>query len=973
MEHTQSTAAFPSVQSPDWRSPTPPSPPPYIDPALIPDEDLLTRYGDFEHRVWFTWYSMQMHMEPTKHRTSWLAIIEGTDPHGDLWLWEDGDEEQAKAVHDTYHNPIPCPREDLVDVFRALESRTRKSRPPAQNVLAHLSPQTRVGIISWLIVAGPLRQSKLKSGDYQMLDFTTLLKEWATMFCRRSLRCNRCQISLTAVRIWAGFMKQVHSVEDLLSIPWSFGCNCLKRQLPATSVKPQMPLEKASVALRILYGLVCTPWPLVLWVAFRTIRSEADPLPAFLEILRKDSSRAKVFAWDDNDDVKLMRHVDWPSAIQPEFWGQYMLEIPPKVWLRIRNLMWTPSRSSCRSSTSSDDDLSIRLATLFLTCSTSPFIAPDIVLAPLGISFDNSIFASLGSVINKDKKDHITPANFDSPDFWASPKLESWLMDGTRSEELCQAVWQNIPGPTWSVFHWVKSLYPLLTTLAQLTRCTRPFNGELNATSMRPKYILELLKSYTSVWTVCKFLQGSYQNLDSHAYHAISKALYVQTSGAIAVSVALSLRDPESYKGFLACSQTEAQQFLDLLQDLLDHDSLSVVRPLLFKALLRLSRTSGLHPKCFTLTGLQKIGEQMAAGGFGDIWKGLFHGQNVSVKVMRLFEDSDVAAVLKEFGREAVIWHQLFHPNLLPFFGLYYLGKRLCLVSPWMENGNILKFLSKVTHKIDRLSLILDVALGMEYLHENQVVHGDLKPLNILVTPSCRACIADFGLSSITDAMTVRFTHSTISLRGGTGRYLAPELVQGDKAHFGSDVYAFGCVCYEILTGKVPFHELPNDMAVMFKVVEGRRPSQPSSCSGTTALDSLWELLQDCWNEKPDKRPTAVQIVERLKSPLIRATTTQSTTDWNEQFSSKFRRSLHVQPLLPSVSQIERMIFGDEAAEACEECFPAQDSSDVINKKDSERESKRRFEEEASHSDTESYLNQVRPRAKKSKPSHESL
>ncbi|KAJ7113503.1 kinase-like domain-containing protein, partial [Mycena epipterygia] len=259
----------------------------------------------------------------------------------------------------------------------------------------------------------------------------------------------------------------------------------------------------------------------------------------------------------------------------------------------------------------------------------------------------------------------------------------------------------------------------------------------------------------------------------------------------------------------------------------------------LFKALLRLSRVSGLHPRCFSLSGLQKLGEQVAAGGFGDIWKGLFHGQTVSVKIMRLFEDSDVAAVLKEFGREAVIWRQLCHPNLLPFFGLYYLDRRLCLVSPWMENGNIMKFLSKELYKTDRLSLILDIALGIEYLHKSHVVHGDLKPLNILVTPSCRACIADFGLASIADAMTVRFTHSTVSSRGGTGRYLAPELVQGEKAYFGSDVYAFACVCYEILTGRVPFHEIPNGMAAMFHVVAGKRPSQPSGCSGTTALDSF--------------------------------------------------------------------------------------------------------------------------------------
>ncbi|KAJ7113512.1 kinase-like domain-containing protein, partial [Mycena epipterygia] len=226
----------------------------------------------------------------------------------------------------------------------------------------------------------------------------------------------------------------------------------------------------------------------------------------------------------------------------------------------------------------------------------------------------------------------------------------------------------------------------------------------------------------------------------------------------------------------------------------------------------------------------------------------------------------------------------------------------LCLVSPWMENGNILKFLSKESHKIDHLSLILDVALGLEYLHENHVVHGDLKALNILVTPSRRACIADFGLSSITDAMTVRFTHSTVSARGGTARYQSPELFRGEKSHFGSDVYAFGCVCYEILTGKVPFNEFPNDMTVKLHVLDGKRPSQPSS---------LWELLQDCWQEKADMRPTAVEIVERLSSPLIRATTTQFTTDWDKRSSSKFRRSFQVQPLLPSVTQIERMIFGD--------------------------------------------------------------
>ncbi|KAJ6551298.1 kinase-like domain-containing protein [Mycena capillaripes] len=383
---------------------------------------------------------------------------------------------------------------------------------------------------------------------------------------------------------------------------------------------------------------------------------------------------------------------------------------------------------------------------------------------------------------------------------------------------------------------------------------------------------------------------------------------------SIVARLVLLLRDSDACKQFLACRGADAQTLLDLLQALLDLGSFSVVKRLISKALIRLSRASGLHPRCFELSGLQRVGQQVTGGGFGDIWKGLVRGQRVSVKIMRIFEDSDVEGVLKEFGREAVIWRQLCHPNVLPFFGVYYLEKRLCLISPWMENGNIMKYVAnKNPSTTDRLSLILDVALGLQYLHREEVTHGDLKGLNILVTPSGRACIADFGVSSIADAMTVQFTHSTANTRAGTVRYQAPELLRAkSQNHFGSDVYAFGCVCYEIMTGKIPFHELPNDMAVILYIaVDGKRPSRPNSCSGTPALDSLWELVQNCWQESAEMRPTATQIVERLIGPLIGAITTSCTTDWDDKFTSKFRRSLQTEPLLPSVTLIERMLFGN--------------------------------------------------------------
>jgi hypothetical protein len=167
-----------------------------------------------------------------------LAIIEGTDVHGDLWLWEDGDEKWAKALHDTYHtenaNPytIQMPQRDMLDACRALEARTRKSRPPARNVLIHLSPEARVAIIAWLILAGPSRQITLKNGYHRMLKLTTLLGEWAAMFPKRIPRfstddCPRCDGS--SIFIWTEILLQLYSAEDLMGTSWPCVCRRLQR------------------------------------------------------------------------------------------------------------------------------------------------------------------------------------------------------------------------------------------------------------------------------------------------------------------------------------------------------------------------------------------------------------------------------------------------------------------------------------------------------------------------------------------------------------------------------------------------------------------------------------------------------------------------------------------------------------------------------------------------------------------------
>ncbi|KAF8176647.1 kinase-like domain-containing protein [Mycena galopus ATCC 62051] len=367
----------------------------------------------------------------------------------------------------------------------------------------------------------------------------------------------------------------------------------------------------------------------------------------------------------------------------------------------------------------------------------------------------------------------------------------------------------------------------------------------------------------------------------------------------------LILRDNERRETFLNCGDDVAQHLLNLLQDLLDLFSESRNRPLLSQGLMSLFRKSDLHPACFSLADVRAEGYQMAGGGFGDIRQGFVLDQPVAIKIMRVF-GNDVKAAAKGFGREAVLWRQLSHPNVLPFLGLYYIENRLCLVSPWMPNGHIVEFLKNAPPDTDRVSLILDIALGLEYLHSERVVHGDLKGENILVTPSLRACVADFGLSLI--ATTLKFQHATTTVRGGTIRFQAPELLISPEVpiHFRSDIYAFACVCYQILSGKCPYFEVKNDIFLASQVPTGVRPTRTNTIS-----DDLWSLLEDCWKGESTHRPKVPQIIGRLRAPPIAAQEAHTPTDWDETSSARFRRSLQDRLILPPVAEIEQMIFGD--------------------------------------------------------------
>ncbi|KAF9254230.1 kinase-like protein [Marasmius fiardii PR-910] len=284
--------------------------------------------------------------------------------------------------------------------------------------------------------------------------------------------------------------------------------------------------------------------------------------------------------------------------------------------------------------------------------------------------------------------------------------------------------------------------------------------------------------------------------------------------------------------------------------------------------MIRLSRKSNLHPQCLTIRDVEKLGNYPVGGGaFGDVWKGKIGQQLVCLKVIRAFEDSDVKKTAKDYMQEAIIWRQMNHRKLLPFLGIYYLDteqQQLCLVSPWMERGNLVQYLKKTPPElVDHESLAYDVASGLSHLHEANIVHGDLKGENVLIAPDLRACIGDFGLSRVSTTQTL-LTETTRAK--GTTRWLSPELLRPGPNCVNSkqsDVYAYACVCYEIFTGRYPFYELPNEGAVLCAILfEKQRPSRPDSCA--KLQDSMWSMMAACWDELPPSRPTMADVLNRI-------------------------------------------------------------------------------------------------------------
>ncbi|KAI0728846.1 kinase-like domain-containing protein [Fomitopsis betulina] len=261
-------------------------------------------------------------------------------------------------------------------------------------------------------------------------------------------------------------------------------------------------------------------------------------------------------------------------------------------------------------------------------------------------------------------------------------------------------------------------------------------------------------------------------------------------------------------------------------------------------------------------------------GGFADIYIGRWMNQVVGIKTFRISGSEAIETMMTDIAKEATLWRRLDHPNVVPFYGLDKDHFELSMVCKWMQNGHIVKFLGK-NPSASRPQTIMDIARGLEYLHSEHVgiIHGDLKGVNILIDEHGRACLSDFGLSTVMYDCHTLNTITQISNFSSSLRWTAPEILDPEKFGLSSavpsregDVYAFAMVMWEVFTGKVPFPDARPNGKVVRIITSGTRPDYPVEAVSLGLSDGVWSVMKECWAADPTMRPTISQAIASLEA-----------------------------------------------------------------------------------------------------------
>ncbi|KAL6648050.1 hypothetical protein ACP70R_012274 [Stipagrostis hirtigluma subsp. patula] len=280
--------------------------------------------------------------------------------------------------------------------------------------------------------------------------------------------------------------------------------------------------------------------------------------------------------------------------------------------------------------------------------------------------------------------------------------------------------------------------------------------------------------------------------------------------------------------------------------------------------------------RCFTQSEIERVTNNyrtmIGKGGFGEVYIGVLEDKNmVAVKKF-------IGNVKENFAKELIVHSEINHKNVVRLIGYCIEGKDVMLVTEYIPNGN----LSKVLHR-DNIPIPLDIRLrvatecaeALAYMHSHmytQVIHGDIKPANILLDGNFNAKLSDFGISRLVNTDNTLYTEHVMGSIG----YMDPLFVRDGRLTVKSDVYSFGVVLVQLITRKRATTEngrISNNVNLFIEALaRGSRSTRElfdaeiASQNNMKILEGVAKLASECLRLERDRRPQMIDVAERLRT-----------------------------------------------------------------------------------------------------------
>uniref|UniRef100_A0A673ZFR3 RAF proto-oncogene serine/threonine-protein kinase n=1 Tax=Salmo trutta TaxID=8032 RepID=A0A673ZFR3_SALTR len=254
---------------------------------------------------------------------------------------------------------------------------------------------------------------------------------------------------------------------------------------------------------------------------------------------------------------------------------------------------------------------------------------------------------------------------------------------------------------------------------------------------------------------------------------------------------------------------------------------------------------------------------RIGSGSFGTVYKGKWHG-DVAVKILKVIDPTPEQ--FQAFRNEVAVLRKTRHVNILLFMG-YMTEDNLAIVTQWCEGSSLYKHLHVQETNLQMFQLIdiaRQTAQGMDYLHAKNIIHRDMKSNNIFLHEGLTVKIGDFGLATVK----ARWSGShQVEQPSGSILWMAPEVIrmQDNMPYsFQSDVYSYGVVLYELMTGELPYSQIANRDQIIFMVGRGYMSPDLSKLY-KSCPKAMKRLVADCIKKIKDERPLFPQILSSIE------------------------------------------------------------------------------------------------------------